>query len=97
MSEFLEQRDLHGPAKHLRTNGVRGEDLLSMDVGALISAVGLTRFAAGRIVFTRDAFLGALPKLAGSQQMFFSPAKRFVSSVGWVCAVMSKTKTRYLR
>ena len=64
--------------------------MLSMDVGALISAVGLTRFAAGRIVFTRDAVLGALPKLAGSQQMFFSPARRLVSSIGWVCAGMSK-------
>ena len=70
--------------------------MLSMDVGALISAVGLTRFAAGRIVFTRDAFLGALPKLAGSQHMFFSLARRFVSSIGWVCAGMSK-KTHGIR
>ena len=54
---FLEEHDLHGPAKHLRTNGVRGADLLSMDVNSLVAEVGLTRFAAARIVACRDAFL----------------------------------------
>ena len=36
-SDFLEQPDLHLPATHLRTNGVRGADLLRMDEGTLVS------------------------------------------------------------
>ena len=57
LSDFLEQRDLHGPAKHLRTNGVRGADLLGMDMRTLVSDVGLTRFAASRVLSVRDAFI----------------------------------------
>ena len=57
LSEFLEQHDLHGPAKHLRTNGVRGADLLGMDIRTLVSDVGLTRFAASRVISARDAFI----------------------------------------
>ena len=56
LAHFLEQGDLHGPAKHLRTNGVRGADLLHMDAHALVSDVGLTKFAARRVLSVRDAF-----------------------------------------
>ena len=56
LAHFLEERDLQGPAKHLRTNGVRGADLLHMDAHALVSDVGLTKFAASRILAVRDAF-----------------------------------------
>ena len=51
------QHDLHGPAKHLRTNGVRGADLLGMDIRTLVSDLGLTRFAASRVISVRDAFI----------------------------------------
>ena len=57
LAQFLEEHDLHGPAKHLRTNGVRGADLLNMSVSSLVSEVGLTRFAASRTISARDAFL----------------------------------------
>ena len=57
LAQLLEEHDLHGPAKHLRTNGVRGVDLLNMSVASLVSEVGLTRFAAGRTIAARDAFL----------------------------------------
>lgn len=56
LARFLEQRDLHGPAKHLRANGVRGADLLHMDARALVSDLGLTKFAARRVLSVRDAF-----------------------------------------
>ena len=57
LTQFLEQKDLHGPAKHLRANGVRGVDLLNTDAHALVSEVGFTKFAASRVVSVRDAFL----------------------------------------
>ena len=57
LAQFLEEHDLHGPAKHLRTNGVRGVDLLNMSVNSLVSEVGFTRFAASRTISARDAFL----------------------------------------
>ena len=56
LSDFLEQEDLHGPAKHLRANGVRGADLLRMNIQTLVADVGLTRFAAARVISVRDAF-----------------------------------------
>ena len=56
LSDFLEQEDLHGPAKHLRANGVRGADLLRMNIETLVADVGLTRFAAARVISVRDAF-----------------------------------------
>ena len=56
VSEFLEQHDLHGPAKRLRANAARDADLLSMDTGTLVSAVGLTHFAACRVIAARDSF-----------------------------------------
>ena len=57
LTQFLEQKDLRGLAKHLRANGVRGVDPLNMDAHALVSEVGLTKFAASRVVSVRDAFL----------------------------------------
>ena len=56
LAHFLEQGDLHGPAKRLRSNGVRGADLLHMDAHALVSDVGLTKFADNRVLSVRDAF-----------------------------------------
>ena len=57
LAHFPEEHDLHGPAKHLRTNGVRGADFLKMGVKTLVSDVGLSRFAASRAISARDAFL----------------------------------------
>ena len=57
LSQFLDDDDLEGPAKILRANGVRGQDLLSMDLATLVGDVGLTRFAARRVLESRDLFL----------------------------------------
>ena len=57
LAHFLAEHDLHGPAKHLRTNGVRGADFLNMGVQTSVSDVGLSRFAASRAISARDAFL----------------------------------------
>jgi len=57
LSDFLEQHNLHGPAKHSRTNGVRGTDTLGMDINTLVSDVGLSRLAASRVSSARGAFL----------------------------------------
>ena len=53
LAQFLDEHDLHGPAKHFRTNGARGVDLLNMSVNSLAPEVGLTRFAASRTIARR--------------------------------------------
>ena len=58
LCDFLESNDLHGPAKHLRANGVRGRDMLTLDAAALVTDVGLTKFAASRVIACRDVFIG---------------------------------------
>ena len=57
LSDFPEQHDLHGPAKHSRTNGVHDADTLGMDIHTLVSDVGLSRLAASRVSSARGAFL----------------------------------------
>lgn len=54
---FLERYDLDGPCKTLRGSGVRGKDLLEVDQKTLISEVGLTLFAAKRVLEARESFL----------------------------------------
>ena len=50
LAQFLDEHDLHGPAKHFRICGVRGVDFRSMSVSLLVAEVGLTRFAASRTI-----------------------------------------------
>ena len=57
LAHFLDGDDLEGPSRTLRANGVRGQDLLSMDLCTLVADVGLTQFAAKRVLQSRDLFL----------------------------------------
>ena len=41
----------------MRTNGVRGADLLGIDTRTLVSDAELNRFAARRVLSARDAFI----------------------------------------
>ena len=53
---WLSSRDLAGPAAQLRQQGVAGEDFVSMTVDGLVKEVGLSSFAAKKLVRLRDAF-----------------------------------------
>ena len=54
---FLQGRDLAGPASSLRTSGMDGADLLTLDEDVLVKDVRVTPFGARKILRARDAFL----------------------------------------
>ena len=56
LAAWLSSRDLAGPAAQLRQQGVAGEDFVSMTVDGLVKEVGLSSFAAKKLVRLRDAF-----------------------------------------
>ena len=56
---FLAARDLDGPARTMVANGVRGRDLIGLTHDELIEDLKLSRFAAGRVLEARDAFLAS--------------------------------------
>ena len=57
VSSYLESCDLHGPARILLANGVRGQDLVGMTAEELTHDVGVSRFAGRRVADAKDAFL----------------------------------------
>ena len=56
---FLAASDLDGPARTMVANGVRGRDLISLSHEELVNDLKLSRFAAGRVLQGRDAFLAS--------------------------------------
>ena len=54
---FLHSHDLEGPAEALFSNGVRGEDFLTMPVEVFVHEFRLSQFAARRIAAARESFL----------------------------------------
>ena len=54
---FLTEYDLEGPARILFANGVRGQDLKLLTATVLSADLGLSSFAATRILNAREAFL----------------------------------------
>ena len=56
---FLAASDLDGPARTMVANGVRGKDLMTLSHEDLIDDLKLSRFAAGRVLGARDAFLAS--------------------------------------
>ena len=56
---FLAASDLDGPARTMVANGVRGKDLMALSHEDLIDDLKLSRFAAGRVLGARDAFLAS--------------------------------------
>lgn len=57
VSEFLEKHDMVSAARALRHSDVNGADLLGLDVAALVSKMGMTRFLAEKVIGKRDGFL----------------------------------------
>ena len=59
VTDFLQARDLHGPAAALRANGVNGRDLLNATIAELTQDVRLSPFAARKVLSVRDGALAA--------------------------------------
>ena len=55
--QFLKANDLEGPARVLLANGVRGQDLATLTALDLQEDLGLSRFAASRVLSARREFL----------------------------------------
>ena len=54
---FLKSNDLDGPANMFFTNGVRGQDLLTLSFDDLVGDLRLSRFTASRVLAATRAFL----------------------------------------
>lgn len=57
---FFEQADLSGPAKVLFHNGVNGVDLTTLCDRALVDDLGMSSFAARKVLRARDDFLAGV-------------------------------------
>ena len=57
VKDFVQSRDLSGPAAVLFASGVNGSDLLALDEDSLVKDVRLTPFAARKVLAARDGFL----------------------------------------
>ena len=61
LAAFLTERDMQGPAAHLRSNGVSGEDFLGFSENDLREQLRVLPFVAAKLLLVRRTFVESAP------------------------------------